>query len=162
MNCPPKGSERRTAGFSLIEMVTVLVMLGILAGIAAPSMRGMTAATKLERAREQLIGDLLYARMLAIRSGQSATLCRIPNQNGYQIRRNDTDCSSGDLVKSYDLAAEYPGIELEVENGFFRFDSRGFAVERPGSDTEPVAVTHGSRSAAFEVSAIGTVVRHDY
>ena len=161
MNCSLHDLDRRTAGFSLIEMVTVLVMLGILVGIAAPSMRGMTATTKLERAREQLMGDLLYARMLAIRSGQSATLCPLPSQNGYQIRRDDTDCTSTDVVKSYNLEVEYPGIELEVENGFFRFDSRGFAVERPGSGTDPIAVTYGSRSAAFEVTAIGTMVRHD-
>lgn len=61
--------EDRRAGVTLAEILTVLVILGILSAIAAPSLRAMIARHQAVGALNQLAGDLMLARMTAVREG---------------------------------------------------------------------------------------------
>jgi len=55
---------RRGAGFSLIELITVIVLVGILAAIAAPSVAGVGRLREIGAARS-ILKDLTYARQRA-------------------------------------------------------------------------------------------------
>lgn len=106
-------------GFTLIELVTVIVLIGIMAGIAAPSLTGVVRNSKLHGATGQVTSDLAYARILAVRSGQPVTLQY--SATGYSILRG------AEQIKRVDIGSEYVGVRLVPDAGgsSIVFNSRG-------------------------------------
>lgn len=62
------------AGFTLHEMMMVVVILGIGAAIVAPRMEAWAAVARTRGAANRLAADLAYTRQLASRTGQRARL----------------------------------------------------------------------------------------
>lgn len=60
---------RGTRGFTLLELLTVLVVLAVGASLAAPRLNAMTSRMRARAALDQVALDLYHARMLAIREG---------------------------------------------------------------------------------------------
>ncbi len=54
------------AGFTLIEMMVVIGLVGVLIALAAPSMRGILEVRRLRAINSQLVTDLQFARSEAI------------------------------------------------------------------------------------------------
>ena len=78
MNCAP-GQTRKNeqllaaqGGYSIIEMMTVVMIVGILAGIAITSYRGQLPQSRLRQATTELHGTLNLARVMAM--SQNATM----------------------------------------------------------------------------------------
>ncbi len=61
-------------GFTLHEMLVVVVIVGIAAAIAAPRMEALAAVVRTRGAANRLASDLAYTRQLASRTGQRARL----------------------------------------------------------------------------------------
>ncbi|MCX8565646.1 MAG: type IV fimbrial biogenesis protein FimT [Glomeribacter sp. 1016415] len=64
------------AGFTLLELLCVLALLGALAATAAPAMRDWLARDQVEMQAQALLATLAYARGEAIRRAIRVTLCR--------------------------------------------------------------------------------------
>ncbi len=62
-------SVRRTAGFSLIELMIVVVILGVFIGFAAPALLTNTSSSKLRGAAENLAAQIQLARQKAVSIG---------------------------------------------------------------------------------------------
>lgn len=65
----------RYRGFTLIELMVTLAVLGILLGIAAPSFNQTLEQARHRTQMNQLLTDLNFARNQAITSRQPVTLC---------------------------------------------------------------------------------------
>lgn len=63
------------AGFTLVELLVVMVIVVILMAIGAPSYRYVTTANRVATEANTLLGDLQYARSEAVREGQPVTVC---------------------------------------------------------------------------------------
>jgi len=63
-------------GFTLIELMVTLAVLGILATLAAPSFQNLIRSTRLSTAANDLSSAMALARAEAIRRGARVTLCR--------------------------------------------------------------------------------------
>ena len=64
-----KWSARRVApcrAFTLLEMLIVLVIIAIIAGLALPNIRGNAESVAINAACRQLVADFSYARQRAI------------------------------------------------------------------------------------------------
>ncbi|ABM38208.1 GspH/FimT family pseudopilin [Polaromonas naphthalenivorans] len=75
-------------GFTLIEVMVSLAILGILAALAAPSFSETIKRYRVNAIKDDLIASMQAARSEAIRRGTSITLIRLP---GCGAEANDTD-----------------------------------------------------------------------
>jgi len=65
----------RAGGFTLLEALVVLAVVGVLVALAAPSVSGMRARHQLHAQAEGLLDSLVLARSEALRRQQRITLC---------------------------------------------------------------------------------------
>lgn len=67
MNVYPKKSQsRRSKAFSLIELLVVVAIIGLLASVTLPALRGIGKSNALVATNRQLLDDLALARLMAI------------------------------------------------------------------------------------------------
>ena len=69
------GNQKRSVGFSLIELMIVIAIAAILATLAAPSFIATTQRFRSLSESSSFASDLQYARSEAIKQGLPVTLC---------------------------------------------------------------------------------------
>ncbi len=76
---------RTSRGFTLVEVVIVVLILGILAAVAAPRFAGALHRARAEEAAKRIQVDLGYAREKAISSSSPLTVSFTPLTDDYTI-----------------------------------------------------------------------------
>lgn len=147
-----RGSE---SGFTLLELLTTLVVMAVVVSLAAPSMNGVASGTRTRGTIDQLTADLSLARMYAVRDGRR-TVVAITSATRYAVVRSPFGAT--DTMKVVDLAHEAAGVRLSPASGTMTFDSRGLL--QTGSLSK-VKATHHSRSDSVTISSVGRTYR-DY
>jgi type IV fimbrial biogenesis protein FimT len=62
-------------GFTMVELIVVISIVGILMAIGAPSYRYVTTANRIAGEINGLLGDLQFARAEAIKEGSTVSVC---------------------------------------------------------------------------------------
>ena len=127
---------RGTEGFSLVEMLTVLVLVGIVSGLAAPSLSGYVQRHKARRALDQIAADVALARISAVRSGQRSFL----TFSGASRYRVEVVAQGETAVREVGLETDYAGVVVIPPAGRLEFNSRGLLVSDLGDGYIVVAV----------------------
>src|SRR4051812_28919378 len=85
-------------GMSMIELLTVVSIVGILLGIGVPSFKYVTTSNRVSAEVNALLSDMQFARSEAVKEGQMVTVC--PSANQTQCDVNSTTWQNGWIVFS--------------------------------------------------------------
>ena len=75
-------NRQKNTGFTLLEVMIVVAIIGILAAIAVPSYQDMIERNKLKQAVESLKSDMQFARTEAIKRSQNVVVSRTTGNTG--------------------------------------------------------------------------------
>ena len=149
-----------------MELAIVLVLIGILVSIAAPSGRRMIERAEAEAALNQFVADLAFTRMRAVRGGYGTELRLIPGASCPKPRLGRI-AADRYLVVVRDPAPRVlrgtrvrhggRGACLESNNdASIFFNPRGLLVP---FENRTVAAHSGNASARLTMSVLGRVLR---
>lgn len=112
--------RRRQRAFTIIEIMITIVILGVLASVAAPSMRDMLLASKVRSAASDLYESVILARSEAIKRVANVEVTPVSNdwQNGWTVMSGTTVLQSRDATTDVLVAANVAGSII------YRLDGR--------------------------------------
>ncbi len=141
-------------GMTLMELMTVVGLVGIVGGIVAPRVSDAVAREKVRSARNAIVTMHTTARATAIQRARTTTV--VLRGDSVLIRSRHPVTGVEETVETpEDLAARY-GVTVTATREELRFDPRGL-----GAETYPttIVVASGSHADTVTVSAIGRVLR---
>lgn len=151
-------------GFSFVEMLVTLTILGILMAIMAPRFEGTLAGIRSRGALNRVAGHLAYTRQMAVRTGGRARLQVEPSPDcpppriGAAGHRYRIVVGDDSVVARVDLRLDGTPLCLTTnQSAEVVFNSRGLVV---GFNNRTMSVRQGSHPpVSLTVSAVGRVLR---
>lgn len=148
--------SKARAGYTFIEMMTVMVIFGVVTGLSIPRLQGATAAAGMRSARLQVSSYLAQARALSLQRGRETRFIRTGNAIRVVVDSSGTYVT---YARSHDLYGEHrtslssSGITADT----IRFDARGFSVGASG--LRKIYLTRAGQSDSVCVTKLGKVIQ---
>lgn len=143
-------SAQQVSGFTLVEVMIVLAVMGMIAAIAVPSFKSIINTNSLATQANDLVGALNYARSEAVKRRQTVTLTSNNGNNwkdGWAIALAD-----GTLLRNYD--ALKGNTTLTTTTGTIQYLSSGF-TNNAANVTFTLCVNSGEAGRQVQLSPIG-------
>lgn len=151
----------KNAGFSLIELLIVLTIVGILVTVMAPSLSTMLQGERTRSAVNQFVGAHSLARATAIRYGRVAEL-HIDAANARFWVEFDTSLAGGvmDTVRMVHNVGE-GGLVMTSNRSLLCFDRRGLAttVDTCEEGSALVVFSVAGRADTVTATTLGKILR---
>jgi type IV fimbrial biogenesis protein FimT len=157
---------RNNKGFTVIELLTVIGIIAVMASIAVPNFIRWRNNSQLSRATQNLYSNFQSAKSQAARSN---TLCSITfdtvagNYTVFVDDDQDLTLDAGEQVIRTVNWSEYPGVTVNVlafanpANGI-AFAPNGFCLDNTGSlAAGSVSLGNSNRQTSINITAAGSV-----
>jgi type IV fimbrial biogenesis protein FimT len=113
----PRSRDQR--GFTIIEMMTAILILAILVAIAVPSFRSIIQNNSIVANHNELVASLSYARSEAIKRVTSVTVCS---------STNNTSCAASNNWSTGWIVFNDPNANATVDAGETVIEAKGGAI----------------------------------
>jgi type IV fimbrial biogenesis protein FimT len=106
----------KQSGFTLIELIVIIAIVAIFAGIAIPNFLSYMPKYRLNGAARQIMGDLMAARMKAVKENNRFRVLFLDNHQ-YKILDDDNNNNaedSGEWTNIKDIQSEYSDVTFSA------------------------------------------------
>lgn len=132
---PEMSRHKSRPGFSLIEILIVVVIVGVLTMIAAPRVRATSDQYNVKAARERIASSVATARATAIHSGRESVFWT--SGNWFAVwTQNPTTGAWQQAVPWQNMISTHSGVNLQIGGAgwsYVWFEPRGLTKYRPSS-----------------------------
>jgi len=144
---------RRERGFTAIEMLIVVAILGIVAGLGVPRVLGMVAGYQVETARSIAVQQLRNARLEAIGRNRSVEWVLLANGRGVTRIVGGADLTrSSSITVSNGIGFTLSGFAAPSDA--VRFSKRGNIINIAAGQTGQLRI---SRTGSAQTREVGFV-----
>lgn len=152
-----RAPRRGPRGFTLAELMVVIVLMGLIAAMAGPRMNRWIQTISQRSAGNQLVADLAWARSFAAREGQTVSL-RVVNANTYTVTVDQPNGQVARQIKRVNLPQLNRGTGFTVASARIAFDSRG-VLRLQESTTDSLRLVRGPVQETVRVTPVGRPYR---
>ena len=145
---------RRMSGVTLLELLTVITIVGILMAIGVPAYRTVTNSSRIAAEVNGLLGDLQFARAEAIKEGQTVTVC---------VSADGANCTNSTNWQSGWIVFSNPNGNAVVDGGetVLRAQAPFTNTDTFQSTNNVAAVTFNREGFATGIAAGALIKLHD-
>jgi prepilin-type N-terminal cleavage/methylation domain-containing protein len=159
----PKLRMNRARGFTLIELIVVVMVIGVVIGISAPRIRDGMEKINVREAKVSIANYVARARGSAVARGCQSTLNLTTGTAG---KIWVTSCKTGDLgrttavdtVGTVDAIASKYGVNLSSTVNTITFDRRGIATNFAFQTIKVTGTTYATVMDSIRVNPVGKVL----
>jgi prepilin-type N-terminal cleavage/methylation domain-containing protein len=141
-----RGMKFRFCGFSIVEMLLVVIIIGVLAIVAVPRFSMSTVFIKQDEALvKKLMVDLRKARLMAIANAAD-------NSSGFQLRINTSSPKSYEIrnLKTSAVVETFPIDSRVTFSGTTQFSFTPLGALNPATSTQ-LTVTGDGKTWVFDI-----------
>ncbi len=151
---------KKDAGFTLMEMMTVIAIIGILSAIAIPNMIAWRSNQQLSSMARDIQSFINGARLQAVKGNSSVTLTFDPTIHGKEIQSNQINRAAANIPPRQEFLALRPGVAMTTNftGGTIVYNSRGMLTDNVGGT---VTLTNSSGRQLLVIVAATGITRID-
>ena len=159
--------NKRNGGFTLVELMVILVLIGLSMTIAVPSFQGMISRNRIITQTNDVILAINLARSEATRTGGLVSLSPVASTSGNEygggfcvVLGTPTDCANGEVVREFGAFVGSVTLDSVEDVDTVQFNNLG-GLSTAGPTTINFDLCHPKyQGRRIQISIVGRVKSH--